>query len=51
MGIFPQPGTEKWEWGQDYLPKRGSGYEAKIDPHPHPRSGIDHYPHPCPRPR
>ena len=38
MRIFPQPGAEKWRWGQGYLPKRGSGDDngVKIDPRPVP---------------
>jgi len=33
MEIFSQRGTEKWGWGLEYLPKRGSrdGNRVKID--------------------
>ena len=48
MGIFPPLGMEKWRWRQEYIPKRGSRGGANIDPRPrpHPRLGIDLYPHP-----
>jgi len=34
MKIFPQLGTEKREWGREYLPKRKRGDGVKLTPIP-----------------